>query len=87
MAKARTATTCPKCSGAMEAGLLVDTTVDMSRDVFRRGRELPLQWIRGNPGKPWWSEAFRVDERDRLGVATLRCTGCGFVEMYANEPA
>ena len=78
-------TVCPKCSGTMELGLLVDAT-DHPVGTLVKGPERPLQWVRGAPRRSWWDQSFRTAPEDRLHVATLRCTACGFVELYAPQP-
>ncbi len=45
------------------------------------------QWIRGTPGKiPFWGQ-FRAPKIDRYQVAALRCTACGYLELYAPSPS
>lgn len=77
-------TTCPKCAGQMELGLLVDSTHGDGGSLLR-GPERVLEWIRGTPDKSWWNSSFKSDGADRLQVATLRCTRCGSVELYAPQ--
>jgi hypothetical protein len=77
---------CPKCSGAMEFGLLVDCTHGGGVLERASGFERALEWVRGIPGKSFWrAGAFAAKPGDRLGITTLRCTGCGFVELYTSE--
>ena len=73
-------TTCPKCSAKLEFGLLVDSTHAASSNS---GPERILEWVRGTPKKLWWNLAFKTGPGDRLQVATLRCTACGYLELYA----
>ncbi len=73
-------TTCPKCSSKMEFGLLADATFMAATHV---GSERPLEWVRGTPKKSWFDLSFRTKPADRLQVATLRCTGCGYLELFA----
>lgn len=72
---------CPKCSGNMEFGLLIDSSHGMNAEEY--GSERAAQWVRGTPKRSWWSLAFKTAPGDRLQVATLRCTTCAFVELYA----
>jgi hypothetical protein len=64
----------------MEFGLLLDSTYAASA-----GPERVLEWVRGIPKKSWFSLAFKAAAEDRLQVATLRCTACGYLELYAPE--
>jgi hypothetical protein len=65
----------------MEFGLLLDSTYPGSH----AGAERVLEWVRGTPKKSWFSLAFKAAPEDRLQVATLRCTSCGYLELYAPE--
>jgi hypothetical protein len=60
----------------MEPGLLVDRM---------HGGERAVNWVRGAPGKGWFSRVFLTGPEDRLQVATLRCTACSFLELYAPQ--
>jgi hypothetical protein len=64
----------------MEFGLLVDS---MHGGPGYSGPERVLEWVRGTPRKTLLVQAFKTEPGDRLQVATLRCTSCGFVELYA----
>lgn len=69
----------------MEFGVLADR-VHHSEAI--RGPERALEWVRGLPRKSWWNHAFITAPGDRLPIATMRCTACGFLELYAPvEPA
>jgi hypothetical protein len=76
--------TCVKCAGQMELGLLVDAT-DGKQGSSTHGPERVLEWVRGTPERSWWNLKFKAAGMDRLQVATLRCTRCGFVELYAPQ--
>lgn len=76
-------TTCPKCSGQMEFGILVDNTHSQGLEFMVRGRERVLEWLRGFPKKSWLDLSFKAEGEDRLQVATLRCTRCGYLDLYA----
>lgn len=65
----------------MEFGVLVDAFD--KRTVLNDAPERALQWVRDTPQRSWWSLAFKAAPEDRLQVATLRCTTCAFVELYA----
>ena len=71
-------TVCAKCGGKMEFGLLVDAT-------YGQGGERAVEWVRGEPSKTWFSRVFKTGPEDRLQVATLRCTTCSYVELYAPQ--
>ena len=64
----------------MEFGLLIDSAFG-SRTY--RSAERVLEWVRGTPKKSWWDLSFKTGPGDRLQVATLRCTACGYLELYA----
>lgn len=68
----------------MEFGVLTDR-VDHERS--RTGPERVLEWIRGEPKRKWFGFGFKSGPGDRMQVATLRCTQCGFLELYARPPA
>ena len=74
-------TTCPKCAGPMEFGLLVDSTGPSPTS----GAERVLEWVRGVPKKSWFYLSFKTGPGDRLKVATLRCKSCSYVELYAPD--
>lgn len=67
----------------MEFGLLVDSGSGMNEAGW--GPEHATQWVRGTPRRSWFSLAFKTEPKDRLQVATLRCTRCAFVELYASS--
>ncbi len=68
----------------MEFGLLVDSQGRGEGAGLRQSGERIAQWIRGTPPKrSWWTLNYKVDASNRLQVATLRCTACGFLELYA----
>jgi hypothetical protein len=64
----------------MEFGILADSTFVVSS---RSGPERILEWLRGVPKKSWWDLSFKTGPGDRLQVATLRCTKCGYLELFA----
>jgi hypothetical protein len=64
---------CPKCSGPMEQGFVLDNT---------HGGLLVSQWAKGAPLKlSFWMGAKRPDTQ--LPVGTFRCSSCGYLESYA----
>ncbi len=80
----RPSTICPKCSSQMEFGLMLDSQGRGDGAGLRQQGERITEWIRGAPSKrSWWTLAFKAKPGDRLQIATLRCTACGFLELYA----
>ncbi len=66
--------TCPKCSGRMEAGFLLE-----QRDGNLKG---VTEWVEGAPETGWWG-SVKVRKKRQLAVQTWRCARCGFLESYA----
>ena len=65
--------TCPRCSGQMEEGFLVDEGY---------GSRTTAQWVAGKPEKSIWV-GIKLRGKTKLGVATYRCRRCGYLESYA----
>jgi hypothetical protein len=65
---------CPKCSGRMELGFVLDKT--------QRGVQLVSQWAAGPPEKSFWFGTKLPDEK-LIPIGTFRCMSCGFLESYA----
>jgi hypothetical protein len=63
---------CPKCSGPMEQGFVMDYT---------HGGQLVSQWARGAPVKSFWMGTKVPGEHVPIG--TFRCASCGYLEAYA----
>lgn len=70
-------TICCKCGGRMELGLLTDS--------YGINAEKVALWVRGFPRWSIWDKRFAAKKRDRLQIATLRCTQCGYLELYAPD--
>lgn len=68
-------TKCPKCSGEMEEGFVLDKSQNMN---------LQSTWVEGPPSSSFWT-GLKMRGRERLPVTTMRCVKCGFLESYA-EP-
>ena len=64
---------CPKCSGAMAEGFVVDAT---------HGGAAVSSWIEGPPEKNMWT-GLKLTGKPRSEIATWRCNRCGFLEHYA----
>lgn len=73
-------TRCPKCGGAMELGFLLDQT-DGGNTVFGYAS----RWVSGLMELRFWG-GVKIRGRRFFRVSALRCQGCGFLEMYANDP-
>jgi hypothetical protein len=88
MPKAKTI--CAKCGGTMEEGFLVDTIFPGSAMLEPQGES--VLWARGKrssiPKPAWFSKlvsgiGFLISSAATRPVTTLRCEGCGYVELYA----
>ena len=66
-------TICPKCTGEMEEGFILDVT---------HGHRLASHWVAGAPEKSFWL-GIKVRGKRLLVVRTLRCKSCGYLESYA----
>ena len=64
---------CPRCSGSMEAGFVVDESY---------GTRTVAKWVEGEPEPSFWT-GIKLGNRVNLDVRTYRCTGCGYLESYA----
>lgn len=64
---------CPKCQGAMESGLVLD---------YSYGAILPLQWMEGAAEKNFLGN-IKTKGRRRIAITAERCTRCGYLELYA----
>ncbi len=64
---------CPKCSGQMEQGFVIDN-----------GYRVPIvsEWTAG-AGPPQWSFWTGKIKSVTRQITTYRCTKCGFLESYA----
>jgi ribosomal protein S27AE len=64
---------CPKCSGAMSEGYVIDRT--------HSGVTVGA-WIGGVPEKSLWT-GLKTGGKPSFEVASWRCGRCGFLEHYA----
>jgi hypothetical protein len=69
------AKTCPKCSGRVGEGFVLDRTY---------GANLQSTWVGGRPAKSFWT-GLKLKGQGTLPVTTFRCSGCGYLESYASE--
>ncbi|HEU0283743.1 MAG TPA: PF20097 family protein [Sphingomicrobium sp.] len=73
MAGAHRSLSCPRCSGSMESGYIVDEGY---------GTRTVAKWIRGEPERSMWT-GLKMRGKDTVDITTYRCTRCGFLESYA----
>ena len=64
---------CPKCSGPMEEGFVLDNTY---------GAYVQSTWVEGPPVRSFWV-GLRLKGREQVPVRTMRCEKCGYLESYA----
>jgi len=75
---AETAHVCPKCSGLMEQGFIVDMSYG---GISGRARNIS-KWARGTPLK---SVLYEISApREAVPIGAFRCASCGYIESYAN---
>jgi hypothetical protein len=65
--------TCPKCSGQMEEGFVLDRTY---------GANLQASWVEGVPAPSFWT-GVKMKAQEQLPVTTFRCSTCGYLEPFA----
>ncbi len=65
---------CPKCGAAMERGHIPDAA---------HGIVVQSRWSRGDPEPRRFVGGIKWDEDDQIPIAAYRCSGCGYVELYA----
>ncbi len=66
--------TCPRCQSAMVRGYLLDRTYN----GFGVGT-----WIEGPPEISGFPDLVRPRLKRSIPIASYRCTGCGYLELYA----
>ncbi len=67
---------CPKCTGPMEEGFILD--------VAQRGYG-QATWVQGRPEPSFWA-GLKLNGKTRRSVVALRCSRCGYLESYAQNP-
>jgi Domain of unknown function (DUF6487) len=67
-----TSSSCPKCKGSMESGVLLDY---INSAVSR-----PDRWSPGDVPK---LDFFGKEDRVTRKIEAYRCSGCGYLELYA----
>ena len=69
-------TECTECGGRMSAGSMVD---------YRRNVAAAGEWVPGEVTTSGWTGAIKNPER--FVTSAYRCDACGFLKLYAREPA
>jgi len=64
---------CPRCSGSMEVGFVVDEGY---------GTRTVAKWVAGEPERSVWT-GLKLRGKAKQDVATYRCKRCGYLESYA----
>jgi hypothetical protein len=69
---------CIRCQGPLEPGFVAD---------FQHGRNAmsPSEWVAGTPQSSFWTGTWTGDRR--YPIQALRCTRCGHLEFWADEPS
>lgn len=65
---------CPKCTGPMTGGFVVDYLPGGNRQVEK--------WVAGAPKQSFW-HGVDITKESQIEVVTYRCDGCGYLESYA----
>ncbi len=73
---------CPRCGRPMDPGWLYDGQQDLRRQA---------RWVEGSVEATsgllgLWTE-INIGKARHWPVTGLRCTGCGYLELFANDPA
>ncbi len=59
----------------MEWGFVVD---------FAHMKSHPAMWVEGDAEISQWTGHVKIKGKRTFYLSTTRCTGCGFLESYAN---
>ena len=65
---------CPKCSGSMTEGFIVD------HGDYGAAHVSTFQ--SGPPQRSFWT-GLKQDKKEQIAVTTMRCSRCGYLENYA----
>jgi predicted nucleic-acid-binding Zn-ribbon protein len=89
---------CPKCGGAMIDGAIrfdSDTVMPSQMNAYMTGiPSSPLPNVyQSSTSRPYWEEKtgrktgfiLKSDEKKMFKIKGLRCSLCGYIEIYANE--
>lgn len=66
---------CPKCRGEMVRGFVPD--------VMYGGARVE-QWYEGLPQTSFWT-GTKVERGAGIPIGVFRCTGCGYLEFFADH--
>jgi len=66
---------CPKCQGGTEPGLVLD---------YSYGTILPLKWMEGAAEKGFLGN-IKTKGRRQFPITADRCTRCGHLELFARD--
>jgi hypothetical protein len=72
------ATSCPKCHGSMEVGVIPD--------IGHANHMHVSTWLEGEPEKTFW-QGMKTKDKRRYAISVYRCTKCGFLENFATQAA
>ena len=64
---------CPRCSGSMESGYILDEGY---------GTRTVAKWVAGEPERSIWT-GLKLRGKAPHDVVTYRCKRCGYLESYA----
>jgi predicted nucleic-acid-binding Zn-ribbon protein len=67
---------CPKCQAEMVQGFIPD--------YAQGAQKVVASWVEGQPKRSWFA-GTKVPMEGGLPIAVFRCTGCGYLEFYANR--
>ena len=85
---------CTKCGGAMVEGEIKFDNDNIMPSQMTGIPNSSLQTIyQSSSGRPYWEEytgrktgfLFKSDEKKTLRLKGLRCSLCGFIELYAKD--
>lgn len=65
---------CPKCSSDMQEGFIPDAISTISYK--------PVVWVSDKRETSPWTGVRMTGKQQKL-IKAFRCTGCGYLEMYA----
>jgi hypothetical protein len=64
---------CPRCSGSMEPGYVIDEGY---------GTRTVANWVAGEPEKSIWT-GLKLRGKTKVAISSYRCRRCGYLESYA----
>jgi hypothetical protein len=64
---------CPRCSGSVESGYILDEGY---------GTRTVAKWVAGEPERSIWT-GLKLRGKAQHDVVTYRCKRCGYLESYA----